>query len=85
MRGGGQTGYSGDDDDRFTMEVVMRFLFAVVVAGSLIVSPALAQQGGRGAAATPAVTGVIKSFDGKTLVLDAKEGAVSTVVTSSNT
>ena len=60
----------------------MRFLFAMMVAGLLTASPALAQQGGRGAAANPAVTGVIKSFDGKTLVLDAKDGTVSTVVTS---
>ena len=59
----------------------MRFLFAMMVASLLTVSPALAQQGG-GGAANPAVTGVIKSFDGKTLVLDAKDGAVTTVVTS---
>ena len=60
----------------------MRFLFAIMVASLLTASPALAQQGGRGAPANPAVTGVIKSFDGKTLVLDAKDGTVSTVVTS---
>ncbi len=60
----------------------MRFLFVMMVAGLLTGSPALAQQGGRGAAGNPAVTGVITSFDGKTLVLDTKDGKVSTVVTS---
>ena len=60
----------------------MRFLFAMMVASLLTASPALAQQSGRGAAANPAVTGVIKRFDGKTLVLEAKDGAVSIVVTS---
>src|SRR5579862_7351482 len=59
----------------------MRFLFAIVVASSLMASAASAQQGG-GGAANPPVTGMIKSFDGKTLVLDAKDGAVTTVVTS---
>jgi hypothetical protein len=59
----------------------MRYLFAMMVAGLLTASPALAQQGGRGAAGSPAVTGVITSFDGKTLVLDTKDGEVSTVVT----
>jgi hypothetical protein len=59
----------------------MRFLFAMLVASSLIASTASAQQGG-GGAANPPVTGVIKSFDGKTLVLDAKDGAVSAAVTS---
>jgi hypothetical protein len=59
----------------------MRFLIAMLVASSLIASTASAQQGG-GGAANPPVTGVIKSFDGKTLVLDAKDGAINAAVTS---
>jgi hypothetical protein len=53
----------------------------MIVASLLTSAPALAQQAGRGAA-NPAVTGVIKSFDGKALVLDTKDGIVTTTVTS---
>jgi hypothetical protein len=63
------------------MEVLMRSLFAMMVGSLLIASPALAQRGGGGAAG-PAITGVIKGFDGRTLVLDANGAEVSTVVTS---
>src|SRR5271170_3826037 len=59
----------------------MRYLFAMMVASLLLASPALAQRGGGGAGG-PAITGVIKGFDGKTLVLDANGTEVSTVVTS---
>jgi hypothetical protein len=59
----------------------MRSLFALMVAGLLLASPALAQRGG-GAAGGPAITGVIKGFDGRTLVLDANGTEVSTVVTT---
>ena len=65
-----------------TVEVSMRFLFVTMIASLLIVASATAQQAPRGPAANPAVTGMIKSFDGKTLVLDAKDGAISIGVTS---
>lgn len=57
----------------------MRFLGAMMVASLLMAGPVLAQQGGRGFG-NPGVTGVIKSFDGKTLVLDSKDGDVTTAV-----
>src|SRR5262245_61150085 len=62
------------------LEVLMRFLFAVLVVSSFLVPAASAQQAG-GGAANPPVTGVIKSFDGKTLVLDASSGPVTAAVT----
>jgi hypothetical protein len=55
----------------------MRFLFALMVTGSLMITTAYAQQ----APASPAVAGVVKTFDGKTLVVDAKNGMVSAQVT----
>jgi hypothetical protein len=55
----------------------MRFLFALMVTGSLMITAAYAQQ----APANPPVAGVVKTFDGKTLVVDAKNGMVSAQVT----
>jgi hypothetical protein len=54
----------------------MRFLLTMVVTGSLIITAAYAQ-----APANPPVAGVVKTFDGKTLVLDAKDGQVTAMVT----
>jgi hypothetical protein len=54
----------------------MRFLFALMVTGSLMITAAYAQQ----APANPPVAGVVKTFDGKTLVVDAKNGMVSAQV-----
>lgn len=63
----------------------MKLALAMIAVSLFLASPAPArqggQQGGRGPAGNPAVTGTIKSFDGKTLVLDAKDGEVTTMVT----
>jgi hypothetical protein len=58
----------------------MRFLLAMAVTGSLMTTAAFAQAP-RGPA-TPPVVGVVKSFDGTALVVDANDGmAMSSVVT----
>lgn len=56
----------------------MRFLLTMVVTGSLMITAAYAQAP---APANPQVAGVVKTFDGKTLVLDAKDGQVTAMVT----
>src|ERR1700683_4061750 len=58
----------------------MRFLLAMAVTGSLMTTAAFAQAP-RGPA-TPPVVGVVTSFDGTALVVDANDGmAMSSVVT----
>jgi hypothetical protein len=66
------------------MAIPMKFLSALAVATLLIASAVLAQpaqQPQQGAPAIPPVTGVISSFDGKTLVLNAQGGVASVAVT----
>jgi hypothetical protein len=55
----------------------MRFLFALMVTGSLMITAAYAQL----APANPPVAGVVKTFDGKTLVVQAKDAVVTAIVT----
>jgi hypothetical protein len=57
---------------------MMRFLFAMAVTGSLMTTAALAQA--PRTPANPPVAGVVKSFDGKILVVDAKDGMMSVAV-----
>ncbi len=62
----------------------MRHLLAMVITGSLMLTAtgAFAQGGGGGGAANRPVAGVVKTFDGKTLVMDTKDGGtVSALVT----
>jgi hypothetical protein len=56
----------------------MRFLFAMAVMGSLMTTAAIAQ--GQRGPTTPPVAGVVKSFDGKILVVDSKDGVMSVAV-----
>jgi len=69
----------------------MRFLYAMAIALSLMTPAAFAQGGGQGQGvggrgpATPPVAGVVKTFDGKTLVVTAKDGSTLTAMVSSTT
>jgi hypothetical protein len=58
----------------------MRLAFTASIVSLLLTTAAFAQ-GGPGPA-TPPVTGTVKSFDGKTLVVNAASGAVTVAVTS---
>jgi hypothetical protein len=66
-------------------EDAMRFLFAMVLAGSLTTAAFAQGGGGQRPPGTPAVPGVISSFDGKTLVVAAKDGSTLNAVVSSTT
>jgi hypothetical protein len=56
----------------------MRFLFAMAVTGSLMTTVAFAQ--GQRGPANPPVAGVVRTFDGKILVVDAKDGMMSVAI-----
>lgn len=58
----------------------MRFLFATVVMGLLMTTATFAQ--GQRSPGNPPVVGVVKSFDGTTLVVDSKDGMVNALVTA---